>query len=229
MSDEFEYDSKPVADDFRAFLVEGALLTETSGYPIIEEWMISELIPERLVPFDKLNEIDDISNVFICFYCNDKSLNKVRKNPKQYLKMFSRAKGIIGMDYSVFVDQPYVVQTYQIYNNLAYTFFYGLRHIGIIPNIRTGSETTSKEFYEALPKNSTVSIGTYGFSKTIEEKNRINQFIDELIENNHPRRIIVYGSLTKYAKEQLQRNNIKYYLYKPWIASEGKGQLYEWN
>ena len=229
ISDEFEYDIKPAKDNFHAYLTDGAFYTNIIGYPILEPWMLLDKIPKRMVPFDKVKEVDDLTDCVICMYCNDTELNKIKKNPHLYLKCFSTANGITGLDFSIFNDQPSAVQIYQMYSNLAYSYYYGLRHIPIAPNIRIGETEFSKEYYDAIPTNAIVSIGTYGFSKTKEEKNRQNKFIEELIESSKIKTILVYGSLTNYAKHILNVSNIKYYCYKPWISIKDKGMLYDWN
>ena len=229
ISDELEYDIKPAKDDFQAYLTNGAFYTNTMGYPILESWMILDSIPKRMVPFDKIKEVNDLSDCIICMYCNDASLNKIRKNPHLYLKNFSKAMGITGLDFSIFNDQPYAIQIYQMYSNLAYSYYYGLRHIPIVPNVRIGETAFSKEYFDAIPKGAIVSIGTYGFSKTKEEKNRQNKFVEELVESLRFKTILVYGSLTTYAKHILCINNIRYYCYKPWISIKDKGMLYDWN
>lgn len=229
ISDELKYDIKPAKDNFQAYLTDGAFYTSIIGYPILESWMILGSIPNRMVPFDKIKEVNDFSDCVICMYCSDDSLNKIRKNPHLYLKKFSKAKGITGLDFSIFNDQPTAVQVYQMYSNLAYSYYYGMRHIAIVPNIRIGETEFSKEYYDAIPKDAIVSIGTYGFTKTKEEKNRQNKFVEELIELSKFKTILVYGSLTNYAKHILSVNNIKYYCYKPWISIKDKGMLYDWN
>ena len=222
ISDEFKYDIKPAKDNFQAYLTDGAFYTDIIGYPILESWMLLNSVPKRMVPFDKIDEVDDLTDCVICMYCNDSSLNKIRNRPHLYLKKFSKAKGITGLDFSVFNDQPAAIQIYQMYSNLAYSYYYGLRHISIVPNIRVGGTEFSKEFYDAIPVDAIVSIGTYGFSKT-------NKFVEELVESFKFKTVLVYGSLTSYAKHIFNINNIKYYCYKPWISIKDKGMLYDWN
>ena len=192
MSDELDYTNDQVKDCFKAFLVEGAYFTSTEQYPIIEEWMISKEIPDKIIPFDKIDEVDNIENYWICHYCSESSYAKVYNNPRKYINVYKKSKGIIGFDWSVHTDMPLITQKELINRNLSLTFFYAMRNIPIIPNIRYGNDKTTKSFYEALPKNSPVAIGTYGFIKSTKEKNVFKEFIHELIENLNPTYIIAY-------------------------------------
>ena len=55
-----------VEDSFQAFLVEGANFTEIEEYPIIEDWMIPEVPPKKIMPFDKaLKYKGDLSDVYV--------------------------------------------------------------------------------------------------------------------------------------------------------------------
>ena len=154
---------KRVRDDFKAFLVEGARFTSIEQYPIIEPWMIPDVDEIRVVPFNKIDRISNLEDYYICFYCRDKDFRKTMNNPKQYLKLFRRAKGLIGFDFSVYSDMPIVKQKAQMYDNLALSFFYGMRNIPVIPNIRYGNESTRDEFLTAIPKHSVISIGSYPY------------------------------------------------------------------
>ena len=153
---------KRVRDDFKAFLVEGARFTSIEQYPIIEPWMIPDIDEIRVVPFNKNDRISNLEDYYICLYCRDKDFRKTMNNPRQYLKLFRRAKGLIGFDFSVYSDMPIVKQKAQMYDNLALSFFYGMRNIPVIPNIRYGNESTRDEFLTAIPKHSVISIGSYG-------------------------------------------------------------------
>lgn len=229
ISDELKYDIKPVNDNFKAYLTNGAFYTKDIGFPILESWMMLKNIPHRMIPFDKINEVDDLNDCIICMYCNDDELNKIRRNPHLYLKKFSKAMGITGLDFSIFTDQPPAIQIAQMYFNLAYSYYYGLRHIPLTPNVRIGNTKFSKEYFDAIPNEAIIAIGTYGFSKTKEEKARQNKYIEELINLKKFKTIFVYGSLTNYTKYILNKNNIKYYCYRPWISTKDKGMLYDWN
>ncbi len=74
-----------VEDSFQAFLVEGANFTEIEEYPIIENWMIPEVPPKKIMPFDKaLNYRGDLSDIYMCVHMLEitllKGLGEILKN-----------------------------------------------------------------------------------------------------------------------------------------------------
>lgn len=71
----------------------------------------------------------------------------------------------------------------------------------IIPNVRWGDERTYTKYhfdivpaFSGIPKNSIVSIGTYGCSKTREDKYFLEAGLEAMLTELTPQDVIVYGS-----------------------------------
>ena len=71
----------------------------------------------------------------------------------------------------------------------------------VIPNVRWGDERTyTKQVFDAapafcgIPKNSIVSIGTYGCSRKREDKYYLEAGLDAMLMELAPVHVIVYGS-----------------------------------
>lgn len=79
-----------VNDIFGAFLIEESNWVGIDEYPRIEEWMVPINPPVRMIPFDKVNEVNNPSEYFICFCCKDESFIKILKNPKKYVNMLRK-------------------------------------------------------------------------------------------------------------------------------------------
>ena len=188
---------KRVKDSFKAYLIEGAERTEQEGYPIIPTWMIPSSVENiKIIPFSKWKEVGkDLKDYYICFFCQDDDFACVLNNPKKYISVFRRAKGIIGFDYSIYYDMPPITQKTQMNNNLALTFFYGMRYIPVIPNVRYGIESTRDEFLKAIPKHSIIAIGSYGCVNSKDEQRRYRHFLDEMLPLLEPNIVIVYGAM----------------------------------
>lgn len=210
-------------DSFSAYLVKSAQFTNQEEYPIIDEGMISSIIPEKIMPFSKaLNYRGNLKDTFICFYSPDATFERVRKNPKRYLEFFKRSAGIIGFDYSIHSDMPVIKQKSQIYDNLSLTYYYGHNGIPIIPNLRCGIDELFPEFAEAIPKHKIVSIGTHGFCKELQEKCERYCFIENIINELKPSKIIVYGSLNGKMFDDF-KDKADFIFFTPWISQKRKG------
>lgn len=213
-----------IEDSFQAFLVEGANFTENEEYPILEKWMISEIPPEKIMPFDKaLHYHGDLSRIYVCFYARDLVFERVRRNPKRYQDFFKRCAGLIGFDFSIHSDMPLVKQKAQMNDNLSLTYYYGKQGNRIIPNIRYGIDETADEFLLAIPKRSFIAIGTHGFIKAKAQKSEWYCFLEKIIDVLEPAGIIVYGKLSGNIFVEFG-SRCKFYCYEPWIYTDKRNR-----
>ncbi|MCK9199049.1 MAG: DUF4417 domain-containing protein [Bacilli bacterium] len=211
-----------VNDIFGAFLIEESNWVGVEEYPRVEEWMVPINPPIRMIPFDKINEVNNPSEYFICFYCKDESFIKILKNPKKYVNMLRKFAGIIGFDYSIYTDMPIIKQKSQIYNNLSLSYFFGNNGIPVIPNIRYGIENTKEDFLKAIPKNSLIAFGTYGFIRTIKEQQVWFDTLHKVINQLKPSGVVVYGSLPKDLRRWIDLYQVPVYLYESYTSLKMK-------
>lgn len=202
-----------ITDSFQAFLVDEANFTKNEEYPLIEKWMIPEIPPKKIITFNEaLAYKGDLSETYICFYAQDQSFERVRRNPKRYVDFFKKSAGIIGFDFSIHTDMPIIKQKAQMNDNLCLTYYYGRQGIKVIPNIRCGVYDLLPEFLNSIPKHSLIAVGTYGFIKETYKKYEWYCFLKKVINELEPSGIIVYGTLSsKIFDEFKQRTNFYYY------------------
>lgn len=211
-----------VTDSFQAFLVDDANFTEVEEYPIIEDWMIPTIPPKQILTFNEaIAYKGDLSETYVCFYAQDPTFERVRRNPKKYIDFFKRCAGIIGFDFSIHTDMPIIKQKSQMNDNLSLTYYYGKQGIRVIPNIRCGFDDLLPEFLSSIPKNSLIAIGTYGFIKETYKKYEWFCFLDEIIRTLNPSGIIVYGTLNGELFDSLKEKT-KFYYYDSWSTRRRK-------
>lgn len=213
---------RQVPDSFQSFLVSGAKFTLTEEYPILEKGMISQSIPEKIMPFSKaITFKGSLQKTFISFYSPDQSFERIRKTPHRYISFFRKTAGIIGFDFSIHSDMPIIKQKSQMNDNLSLTYFFAKQGIPVIPNIRCGNDELLPEFLSAIPDKSYVAIGTHGFIKETWQQCEWFCFLETLLNLNRPKGIIVYGFLTNSMFDSLKKQ-VPFYFYKPWIYEHGK-------
>lgn len=213
---------KTVKDSFQAFLVEGARFTNHEEYPIIRDEMVSNVIPKRIMPFNKaICYRGDLRDTFICTYSPDETFERIRRYPKRYLSFFRRTAGLIGFDFSIHTDMPLIKQKAQINDNLSLSYYYGNNGIPIIPNIRCGIDELLPEFLSALPKHTLIAVGTHGFCKETHQKCEWYCFLETVIKELQPSGIIVYGSLYGKIFDNI-KDQAEFFFYDPWIKQRYK-------
>lgn len=217
--------SEGVEDSFNAFLVENAYFTARGEeYPIIPETMIAKSVPERILPFEKaITSREDLSKTTICFYSKDKTFERVRRNPAKYVDFFRKTAGIIGFDFSIHTDMQVVKQKSQINDNLSLTYYYGNKGVPVIPNLRCGINELLPEFFEAIPKNNIVAVGTHGFVKYYEQQYEWYCFLEKVLDQLNPSHIVVYGTLRGTILKSF-RDDPRFVLYDAWFDTHRRGK-----
>ena len=185
------YDSAPprCKDVFRAFLVENADFDGIFEIPLIKT---SNLLPDKLITFSKAISSRDYDS-WVCFYEHDEVINRFWKDPKKYLPMLKRFKGVISPDYSLYYDMPFAQQIESTYKGRALGFWLQDNGIEVIPNVRWGDSRSFELACMGVERDKTIAIGTHGCIKTVDDKKRFIAGFDYVVENLQPKTVIVYG------------------------------------
>ncbi len=187
-----------VEDSFQSFLVDGANLTDGEEYPVIKEDMVPAFPPTKVMPFCKaVTYRGNLSDHFIYFYSQDGTFERVRRNPRRYLRFFKRCKGIIGFDFSVHTDMPLVKQKAQLNDNLSLSFYFANHGVPLYPNCRGGSDCLNDEYLSAFPSHTYIALGAHGFVQLKEQQHEWRLWIDKIVKQLEPIGFVVVGHLPK--------------------------------
>lgn len=193
-----------VDDGFGAELVRNAKFDGLLEMPTIE--MESEIkIPDILVPYSKLERCKK-TNKFCCFYEMDVNFSRAIADPgdDKVVEKLKGCAGIITPDCSVCINAPLCVQVMSIYRSRAVGAYWQSLGFYTIVNVRWGDKRTfTKEVlpepiaFLGVPKNSIVSIGTYGAMRNLETKKCFRDGLVAMLDYLHPRTVLVYGVMLK--------------------------------
>lgn len=194
---------KAIIDDgCESWLVKDAVFQLPLGIPIIKA--PSELvIPKAIVPFSQRNIADSCDSA-VGFYEMDINFSDVLRAPDVYVSDLARFGAVISPDCSLYRDAPLAVQLANIYRNRAIGAYFQSKGLYVIPQVRWGNEYTyttqyfpEKIAFLGVEKGSIVAIGTYGCSKTREDRHHLSAGLDEMIETIEPSVVLVYGPMAK--------------------------------
>ena len=165
-----------IDDGFNAELVLNAFFDGYLEIPIIEKPQ-EIVIPTALIPFTQMKRSSTKAEA-VHFYEHDKRFSDVLTCTKELLPELSKFKAVISPDCSLYRDMPLCLQIANTYMNRAVGHYLQSQGLYVIPNIRWGDERSfttvelpEKFAFLGAPKNSIVSIGTYGCIKSRENKN----------------------------------------------------------
>jgi hypothetical protein len=201
-------------DFLNASLVRGAAFSEKYEFPVI--YSCNE-IPNDLIPFSRARKSRDTKS-FICFYERDREFENVWTHPRDYISMFRRFGGIIGFDFSLYRDMPLADQIFNTMRGRKLCYFYQKNGVKVIPNVRLGSEETSKFYLDGLPENSVLAVGTHGQTKNREDLGFIIKCLSGAVERLKPSLIIVYGSAPADITGLLDYHKIPYRVFKSYTG-----------
>jgi hypothetical protein len=189
-----------IDDGYHPELVEKAFFEGTMEIPIIDKPK-ELIIPKSLTPFTKRNYADSFDTA-ICEYEHDFRFAELIYNTESLYDDLSRFSAFITPDASLYIDMPLCLQIANTYFNRAIGSFFQSKGMYVIPNIRWGDERTytkcelpEKIAFLGAPKDSIVSIGTYGCIRTAENKYYFKAGLDAMLQELNPQIVLVYGSM----------------------------------
>ncbi|MBR5387599.1 MAG: DUF4417 domain-containing protein [Eubacterium sp.] len=177
-------------DVFNSFLVCLATYAGIFEFPIIRPCYE---IPDRLILFSKCISSKDF-NYWVHFYEDDYLFERIWNNPRKYLPILKRFKGVILPDFSVYRDMPFVMQLWNIYRSRAIGCWLQANGIKVIPNIRYGDKRTYRSCCDGISKHCTIAIGSHGTLKNREDRIIFAKGLEVVVNRLMPSVIVVYGS-----------------------------------
>lgn len=148
--------------------------------------------PLGAVPYSKRNMAQCAD--WVCFYENDSSSEEAWRDPLGVAERLKAYPGVIAPDFSVYGDMPKHVQMWQIFRSCALAALWQQCDIAVIPNIRCARSDLLPIACGGIETGSTVAIGTYGFTRDLEERRIIEETIDYIGSEISPQRLVIYGS-----------------------------------
>lgn len=177
-------------DVFHAFLVENAEYAGIEEIPVVKT---SKQLPEKVITFSKALKSQEY-DAWVLFYEHDVNFVRIWNQPRRYLKILKKFKGVISPDFSLYRRMPLCMQKWSTYQGKALAHWWTENGIEVIPNVRFADERSYEFCFDGIEKNSTVAVGTHGCIKRKADKEFFKQGLAELYNRLHPRQIIVYGA-----------------------------------
>lgn len=187
-------------DGFNSRLIETAFFEGLLEIPILEAPR-EIVMPSVAVPFSKRKSITNPAEEMLVFYEHDQHFRKFVSVPQNYIDELKNISLISTPDCSLYRDMPLWEQLANIGVSRSVGYYLQKQGKYVIPNARWGDERTyTKQLFDCppafsgLPKDSIVSIGTYGCSQKREDKYFLEAGLEAMLAELTPQTVIVYGS-----------------------------------
>ena len=189
-------------EGFNLELVKSAFFDGVLEIPIIEP-PEKIIIPTDMIPFSKRNRSKTFSECVV-FYEHDVNFAEIIRSPSELEKDILRFSFMTTPDNSLYRDAPLIVQIANVYRNRAIGHFFQKLGEYVITNVRWGDERSyttkvlpEKFAFLGVPKNSIVSIGTYGCISGKENKYYFREGLEAMLDELMPQVVLVYGNMPK--------------------------------
>jgi hypothetical protein len=176
-------------DVFRTFLLENAQLIGEWDMPLVQT---SELLPDKLIPFDKFKPNRD-HDKWVHFFIDDYQFERIWNRPRLYLKKLKQCKGVISPDFSLYSNMPLPYQSWNAFRNKILAHWFQQNGIEVVPNVRWGNEQSFAFCFDGIEPGKTVAIGTHGCIKKKQDQYDFEKGLEVMLERIYPKNIIVYG------------------------------------
>lgn len=209
-------------DGFNSKLIETAFFDSILEIPSIEAPK-KIIIPKRAVPFSKLNQLNDSLDMLV-FYEQDPLFRDFCSVPQDFDEQLSKVNIMTTPDCSLYRDQPLWEQLANIGVSRSIGYYEQQQGKYVIPNVRWGDERTYTKMlfdippsFAGIPKNSIISIGTYGCCKKKEDKYHLEAFLESTLAYLTPSDVVVYGAFNqKYMQQYGKYTN--FHVLPDWIS-----------
>lgn len=193
---------KSIIDDgFRHELVEGAVFDGSYDIPVIDPLPDRVPLPVALIPFDKRLQVTDRHGWVHC-YLFDFRFRQLITDTERYLETIRLFSGFITPDPSLYRDMPIALQIVNTYLNRAVGHYVQRMGIPTIANIRWGTDSSFPFAFVGAPTNSTLATSNHGSLRGRENLYWFERGFDEMICRLKPKRVILYGNLTKGLRDR---------------------------
>ena len=177
-------------DVFRSYLVRNAVFDGELEIPCI---MPEVAVPNKLIQFSKAVSGRDY-DAWVHFYEDDAAFERLWNEPKRYLPILARYRGVITPDFSLYRDMPLVMQHWNVYRSRAIGTWLQSQGIHVVVNVRWGDERTYRVCCAGVPRKGTIAIGSHGCIKLQIERHHFTRGLEFVVGELQPRTIVVYGS-----------------------------------
>lgn len=169
------------------------------SYESDNKYNIPDILPQDFVPQDLVMYGTEVRRGYastkgkcVHFFLDDYKFEPLWNKPIKTLGTIERIGQALSPDFSIYVDDPLVMQMWNTYRSRWLGRFWQENGVQVIPTVVWGDERSYDFCFEGIAKNSTVAIGTVGV-RSAEAKALFIQGFNEMIKRLEPKTLIVYG------------------------------------
>lgn len=205
-------------DVFKASELRNAEFSHPYNFPLFTK---AEVIPPKLIPFDKIFQSGEENNdAFVHFFLPDVCFERLWKNPEKYIKQLKKFAGCIMPDFSLCYDFPYPLQLYNCYRNRVMGFILSSYGIPVIMNVSFADPRSYDFCCNGISKGGVIATGSLGTMKNPENRTYFYDGLSLVLTTLEPSDLIIYGTISNEIRELCDNLKTRIHAFAPkWDAS----------
>lgn len=161
------------------------------GFPIVktsEDFEVSDLIPFNLCKQKKKEDLDK----GVHFFLDDYKFEQIWTRPRDYIQMFSEYGNIVSPTFSIWSNQPYALNLFNMYRSRWCTRFFQEMGVNVLVDVRWSDESSYDYAFSGIEKNTPVIVNTVG-TKYLDNRKMFIEGFYEMLRVLEPNKLFVYG------------------------------------
>ena len=189
--------------------------TGKDEFPVLQSQSNNFQRPFQMVRFSDRKDVS--LNDAICFYEWDEKFKRqlTENHLNRLIGDFRRAVSVVQPDYSIYADDPLILQKMAVFNRNRVACELQSCGIEIIPNLRWGDERSFEFAFAGIPKHQICAVGTYGQIRDKEKRRLFELGLEQALVQTEPREVLVYGPMPIDIFGQYQ-SVVPFYQYQDW-------------
>lgn len=131
---------------------------------------------------------------YVHFYIDDYQFERIWNQPKKYISLLSKFKGIIMPDFSIYYDMPIHMKRWNIYRNKFIAAYMQKQGINVIPNIQIMDVDLWNDAISGIETNGVIAVNCGGVKRRYFARQMLNRQIEYICSVINPIKVICYGS-----------------------------------
>lgn len=161
------------------------------GFPVVktsEDFAVKDLIPFNLCKQKKKEDLDK----GVHFFLDDYKFEQIWTRPRDYIQMFQDYGNIVSPTFSIWSNQPYALNLFNMYRSRWCTRFYQECGVNVLVDVRWSDESSYDYAFSGIEKNTPVIVNTVG-TKYLDNRKMFRDGFYEMLRVLEPNKLYVYG------------------------------------
>lgn len=161
------------------------------GFPVVETsagFKCGDLVGFHLCK----NRKPEDNGKAVHFFLDDYKFEQIWTRPYDYIQLFQHYGNIVSPTFSIWSNQPYALNLFNMYRSRWCTRFYQEQGINVLVDVRWSDERSYDFAFSGIRRQTPVIVNTVG-TRYLENRRMFTKGFEEMLRVLEPSMLYVYG------------------------------------